>query len=279
MKTKLFLITKESRIIAILKGIILLFLIMFTSCTITKRKYEPGYYITWNHKSHHEEQQINKKCPVSKNRVLIDNTRSFTPDVNPLPLVASIDSKTIESVVTTPKFNYPYDTTKCDEITLLNGDYIDCKVEEISLDIIRYRNCDNLSGPLIDIEKSKVFFIRYANGTRTVINAAKEQNTMQPTPAGNDYPKYSPANNGNSQPPKSGRGLATAALICGIVAFVASYGSFVLGLLALIFGASALSRIKKSEDKKGKGSATAGLVLGIIAMALWTIILLGLLTV
>lgn len=65
-------------------------------------------------------------------------------------------------------------------------------------------------------------------------------------------------------------GLAVASLILGIVSiptlFIIGVG-FVLAILAIIFGAIAKGKIKRSGGfYTGKGMATAGLVLGIIPM-------------
>jgi len=62
-------------------------------------------------------------------------------------------------------------------------------------------------------------------------------------------------------------GLAIASLVLGIVGFF--FAGFVLGILAIIFGAISLKKIKRSGGfLNGKGMAIAGLVLGIIIMSL-----------
>ena len=72
---------------------------------------------------------------------------------------------------------------------------------------------------------------------------------------------YAPAN--AAQP---GKGLAIAGMVCGIVSFFC-FG-FILGLLAIIFGA-----VAKSKGYTG-GMATSGIVLGCIALGLYVISLL-----
>ena len=62
-----------------------------------------------------------------------------------------------------------------DMIVLLNGNMIEAKVEEITPIEIKYRRFDNLSGPLIVINKNEVFSIKYENGTVEVINSAGQQ--------------------------------------------------------------------------------------------------------
>ncbi|MBA7621933.1 hypothetical protein ES703_29303 [subsurface metagenome] len=66
-------------------------------------------------------------------------------------------------------------------------------------------------------------------------------------------------------------GLAIAALVMGIAAFVV-FGP--LAVLAIIFGAIGISQANKDPNLKGKGMAVAGLVLGIIAVAGWVIVMI-----
>jgi hypothetical protein len=66
-----------------------------------------------------------------------------------------------------------------------------------------------------------------------------------------------------SQPAGTVSGLAVASLVCGILAFFV-FG-IVLGILAIIFGGVALSKIRKNPEVSGRGMAIAGLVLGIVA--------------
>ena len=80
----------------------------------------------------------------------------------------------------------------------------------------------------------------------------------------NQYPQGQPPYDGGNQAPQPSNGLATAALVCGIISLFL-YG-FVLGVLAIIFAAVA----KKNGNTSTK--ATAGLVLGIIGAGLWILI-------
>lgn len=55
-----------------------------------------------------------------------------------------------------------------DIITKKNGDDIQAKVIEITLNELKYKNFNNLDGPIISILKSDVILIRYENGTKDV---------------------------------------------------------------------------------------------------------------
>jgi hypothetical protein len=68
-----------------------------------------------------------------------------------------------------------------DIIVLSTGEEIRSTVSEVAPDMIRYKKFENLSGPVYSIEKSKVFMIKYQNGTKDVFNQpeSKPQNNQQ----------------------------------------------------------------------------------------------------
>lgn len=71
-------------------------------------------------------------------------------------------------------------------------------------------------------------------------------------------------------------GLAIAALVCGIcslVFFWVPWLGFLLGILAIVFAAIAMSQTGKDPQLRGRGMAIAGLVCAIVGIALWIIIL------
>lgn len=53
-----------------------------------------------------------------------------------------------------------------DIIVKTNGEELEVKVEEITLETIRYRSFDNLNGPLRNISINEVFMVIYENGRR-----------------------------------------------------------------------------------------------------------------
>ncbi len=55
-----------------------------------------------------------------------------------------------------------------------NGDELEVKVQEISLNEIKYKRFDNLEGPLISVAKSDVFMIKYENGTKDTFTTAAQ---------------------------------------------------------------------------------------------------------
>jgi hypothetical protein len=139
----------------------------------------------------------------------------------------------------------------CDTIVLKPGNMIVGKVLEIGLNEIKYRECENLDGPVISILKSDVFVIKYPNGTRDYFNSeapVSYSNTL---------------NNSGTAKIKKSEGLGTAGFIAGLVGlFVAG---ILLGSFAVISGIISLSKINRHPEKyKGRGIAIASLVIGLI---------------
>ena len=62
-----------------------------------------------------------------------------------------------------------------------NGEEVKAKVEEITLDMVKYREFENLNGPIYDMSLADVFMIKYANGTSKFYGDKKEVKAT-PTP-------------------------------------------------------------------------------------------------
>jgi hypothetical protein len=69
-----------------------------------------------------------------------------------------------------------------DIIILKSGDEIKSMVVEVLSDQIKYKKFENKQGPSYGIEKSKVFMIRYANGSKDVFNQASSTPRVAPAP-------------------------------------------------------------------------------------------------
>jgi hypothetical protein len=65
-----------------------------------------------------------------------------------------------------------------DVITKKNGEDIKAKVLEITLTEVKYKNFNNLEGPIISIAKSDVIFVKYENGTKDVFGEDKPASTL-----------------------------------------------------------------------------------------------------
>ena len=65
----------------------------------------------------------------------------------------------------------------CDNIILKDGKEIFTKVIEIDIKHIKYKDCNNLEGPLITILKKDVVMIRYNNGHNEIITTSSSAST------------------------------------------------------------------------------------------------------
>lgn len=150
-----------------------------------------------------------------------------------------------------PKDSIYLQPTKCDTIILLSGSSLIGKVEEIGQSEIKYRKCNNLTGPLISIKKSDVSLILYSNSTRDIFGPT---DTYIPNQTNSTYKNISV--------------LETE--LVGVTGFISALvGLFIapipLGLIAVIFGSISLLKIKKQPQRyKGKIFAIASIILGII---------------
>ena len=75
--------------------------------------------------------------------------------------------------VTEKKSSITFDV-ECDNIILKDGSEISSKIIEITPNLIKYRKCVNLEGPLISILRSSILMIRYADGTKDIMNLNKK---------------------------------------------------------------------------------------------------------
>ena len=69
-------------------------------------------------------------------------------------------------------------------------------------------------------------------------------------------------------------GLAIASMVCGILSLVFFWVpvfGFLLGIIAIIFGAVSIRQIGREPNLGGRGMAIAGLVCGIVGVAGWLI--------
>ena len=141
----------------------------------------------------------------------------------------------------------------CDNIIFKNGEELDAKVVEITTEVVKYKRCDNLEGPLISVSKNEIFMIRYKNGTKELF----KENTKSSFESENEktfLKKTEPA--------------ALSSMITAIVGGLIpiSVIGIILVVLALILSFIGLTRISKEPDKlKGKGFAIAGFVLGVLS--------------
>lgn len=243
------------------KLLYLTLIILITSCSIAKRHYRSGYHIEWNKSGNETGSKTSEKVTKQEIKVSLNN-EEVTPEYS--AEVASVNNVSIFKESKRLKNFLNILNEECDVLILKNGEEVKVKVIEITQTEIKYKKCDFQTGPLITIDKSEVFMIKYSNGSKDIIKVQEKNHAAAHTEAKVE-PKAHP--------------LAVLSLVFGIVSlllsFITIYGVLVLAILAIIFGGVALRKIKQHpETYIGKGMATAGIICGILALLIF-IILIG----
>jgi len=160
-----------------------------------------------------------------------------------------------------------------DVLILKDGTEINCTIIEITDTEIKYKRADNPDGPIITINKSKVFKINYANGTSDFFGDANTNNTNV-----NNNPSniYEGTETGTYT-------LALLSMIMGILSlfsFSLLFVSIALGLvtgiifpiLAYWFAYIVMMRTGKHPNWKGQWFAFIGFITSCLTYLFWLII-------
>lgn len=223
---------------------ILFVMLLFESCTIQKRVHMSGYHIEWHssNKSITKTEKVKLKEKSSNlltsnniERNTIKSIESFVESSNESSNTDNIifsksTSNTLNSDKNTSRINQNLtkfnSDSSCDLIILRNGQEIQAKVLEVGQTEVKYKNCDNLSGPTFTKSKSEIFMIKHPNGTNTVIEESKKK-------IFND--------NSNTERNPSDKSLIVAVLLwwfLGIIGIHRFYlGHIGMGVLYLLTGA------------------------------------------
>jgi len=243
-----------------IKKIILLLPILFLfNCSLQKRKYQSGYFLSWNKNNLSiAKNEKQKGFNVQKNEIKF-NEISFENDIT-----SSANNKITKIFNNTIKNNLALPDS-CDEIIYKDGTEIKAKITEINTSEIRYKRCDFIDGPTFVEKQNKVFMIKYANGKSEMFKTEKavEYNNGKIT---QDSQKI---NDKNTNP------FSTAALVCSILGF---YPLSLIGwIFGVIFGGIAKKQIKIDPNKyneKSENLAKAGVIIGTIGLIGTLLILL-----
>jgi len=154
------------------------FLMIFSSCSVEKRQHTKGYHVNWNSSynplSNKESKSIQSN--IEKYRLSqpnIESIKNLKIEKSVAPNVEFVIRKTNSEKRKIAK-KVIKENEACDVIILKNGTEIEAKVMEIGEYKIKYKNCDNLTGPTFYKKKTEVFMVKYPNGTSTVIENAQE---------------------------------------------------------------------------------------------------------
>jgi hypothetical protein len=234
------------------------------SCSLEKRRYTNGYYSHHSTKAHKVDERVQNNIanPADLNTNEINSFTAINNNEITLPRETSVLIKS----------NVP-DTNECDVIQLKDNKEISCLVTEISSTEIRYKRCDNLTGPTIVISKADVFLITYKNGAVELINSKSEAPVKAPVT--NQTPTNSNSNTPEIVTEKKTHPFAKNGFIC----MLAGYGfslfglfspalfvfAFLLFIVAIVLSSIALVRINRDPKKfKGKKRAILTILLSVL---------------
>jgi len=146
----------------------------------------------------------------------------------------------------------------CDTLLMKNGKVINAKIIEIGVDIIKYKRCEFLDGPMYSVNSSDVELLTYSNGTKEVVPTVK-------TP-----PKKSKTHIVGLVLGIVGLNLGVAfAIILSQVFFFIGAG---LGLLAIILAIISHLMLKKNPDaQNGRTLGAISAIVGGLSLVALTI--------
>jgi hypothetical protein len=260
-----------------------LLLIAYTSCTVQKRVYKKGYYISWqkDKKINNPNISAEKKdylTAVNKNKDLPAEHHLSLHHEEKLSLAEEHKQPNLPAVA------YQLEGDTCDVLLYKDGSKILVKLIEISEKEIKYKRCDNPSGPIYVSSKSELYMIKHRNGQEELIRV-EEPPRRQPTP----NPNY---NDHKYKQDRYGRGrvvhpAAPFALAFGILSLVLGYAWIILLSAGVIYGytflftvlaAAAIAVIAGNranrdirndpEHYKGKGLSMPGFIFGIVILGI-----------
>ncbi len=173
------------------------FVALLQSCTIQKRDYLPGYHVTWHNASfiHGKSKPVKQENVLFSSQLALEEQRTVQaesdtyeavlvhtdfvdqPEIESNPTIlneSSADIREVESSATkTLRQNTKKHNNECDLIVMRNGNEISAKVMEVSMTELKYKECNNLTGPTFTIAKKDVLMVKYPNGTKTVFNESQ----------------------------------------------------------------------------------------------------------
>ena len=143
-----------------------------------------------NNSSGISKQEINstkKKTEFDANQLVPQKNSDETLTASTEKTNSDILNSTAPSITNNNSSNFKIDWSgnnleECDVIVLKTGEEVNAKVTEVGQEEIKYKKCENLSGPTYSINKSEVFMIKYSNGTKDIIYPSNSTPQNSPAP-------------------------------------------------------------------------------------------------
>lgn len=209
------------------KTIFIIPLLFLLSCSVQKRHYQKGFYVSNSNYKHSlkTKDRVIEKQETKNEEQQLNIFASALPEII-IPRYQNLHAIDPDSL--------------CDIIVLKNGDDVKAKVLEISPIEIKYKKCLSPDGPLYIVKKLDVFMIKYANGTKDVIDVEK---TNEP-----DVTKDEIVPDTSYTGPKTMHPKAKSALIFAWFGLIPLLGILAC-IKAIVDAGDALTDIKKNPNR------------------------------
>ncbi len=150
-------------------------LLIFSSCSLQKRLYIKGFYVSKSHSlKKHEQKTGTDTLPFALNSIKQIKTKTVPSILSAEILNKKGEIKNTSSFI--PKFKLVVDG--CDTLFLRNGAQILVKVTEVYPEQIKYKYCDSPNEVLRTINKTDINYIVYANGFKEVVAIQQQSNAQ-----------------------------------------------------------------------------------------------------
>lgn len=226
-------------------------LILCFGCTVSKRHYRKGFYISRTSARTPGSPEKRQKTVQRHRTDTSSGVASITdPPLNSNAILLASAEKT---TVAMPGVKYlkALNDSCGDVITFRDGSDQYVKVVEASDDFIKYKPCNNLDGPIRTTTGEYVFMIKYLDGRKRV------------------YREKAVIADARASTVKRNNGFAVASFICSLMSIF-----FVPAVPALLFGLIGLAQINRDSEKyKGRWMAIMGIIIGGIMSLLFLILL------
>lgn len=217
--------------------VLIAFTILFSDCSIKKRSYRVGYFISWNKKVVTHA----KAAAILKHDTQIDPW--LTSSAAKMDVIV-LKKKAIKPLIIKPD-------TCGDIITLHNGEERVGQVLEINPKTVKYKLCNDPDGPMITMNVEDVFMVKYTSGAKEVFKKEEKKSesnsnisVLKREVRSKEHAEYS--------------GFAIASIATAILAC-----TIILSPLPFILGIAGLNQISENPEKyKGTGMAAVGMVVG-----------------
>jgi hypothetical protein len=235
--------------------------------SIQKKKYSKGFFISRNNGVRFDN-STKQDTKIEKNSIEIALKEEHTEKISSktdssLNIIhkKKLDKDFIKDVSTKIP-NYKED---CDEIILKNGEIIKSKILEIGVNEVKYKKCDNQTGPTYSTLKTEIFMIKYQNGTTEVFSNSATTSS-----------------NKNNNEADNASIFGIISMVSGILGLLLTLfsGYFITALLlcvgGIVFGALSLKEIRLNPTStSSKALAKTGLITGIIGGVILFLALIG----